>query len=756
MLKKLGRIIRDVDAAESFGEALTVIVDSVLAALDTQACSIFLLDKHRDDFVLAATQGLNPHSVGRVRIKRGEGLIGLIAERDEIINLGNAPEHPNFLKIPEIHEESFLSFLGAPIIHRGEVLGVIVVQQEVARHFDEDEETFLLTITAQLAGIFARAQDSGAIKQLFSPDVDYEGKRFRGVPGSPGVAMGRGVVVYPLADLEAVPDRETEDVLADVLLFQEALSEVRHEMSVLGEKIAETLPEEERYVFEAYIRILEDEHFIAEVITEIQSGLWVQAALRIVIKRYIHQFESMDNVYMRERAADMRDLGQRILFYLQRGDRANMMFYEKTILVGVEISAATLAEVPEGCLAGIVSVTGSSSSHVAILARALNVPAAMGVGELPYGELEGLDLVMDGFYGDVYVEPSPRLRAEFELLLHQQKSLDKGLEKLHDLLGETTDGHRVSLQVNAGLAADVGMSLTAGAEGVGLYRTEVPFMVRDCFPAGAEQKKIYRQLLSSFAPRPVTMRTLDIGGDKTLPYFPVEEDNPFLGWRGIRISLDHPDIFLVQVRAMLRANEEHKNLRIMLPMITDVSEVDRALEMIHRAHGDIVAEGHDIPMPPIGVMIEVPAAVYQAELIASRVDFLSVGTNDLTQYVLAVDRNNANVAHLYHSLHPAVLKALMMVVAGAHAQGKPVSVCGEMASDPAAAILLLAMGFDALSMNAASLPRIKWVIRTFSFVQAQHVLKKVLEKNSIEEITIVLHQALEEVGLGRLIRTRLG
>ena len=290
-----------------------------------------------------------------------------------------------------------------------------------------------------------------------------------------------------------------------------------------------------------------------------------------------------------------------------------------------------------------------------------------------------------------------------------------------------------------------------GAEGVGLYRTEVPFMMNERFPSEKEQAKIYREQLAAFHPLPVTMRSLDIGGDKSLPYFPIKESNPFLGWRGIRVTLDHPEIFLVQTRAMLKASEGLDNLRILLPMISGTHELEEALHLIHRAWGEVRDEGVDIPMPPVGVMIEVPAAVYQIRELARQVDFISVGSNDLTQYLLAVDRNNPRVADLYDFLHPAVLQALKLVVDGAHAEGKPVSICGEMAGDPSAAVLLMAMGFDSLSMNATNLPKVKWLLRQISLSKARELLAQLLRIDNPQVIHSSLDLALRNLGLARVI-----
>lgn len=323
---------------------------------------------------------------------------------------------------------------------------------------------------------------------------------------------------------------------------------------------------------------------------------------------------------------------------------------------------------------------------------------------------------------------------------------------LRDLPAQTEDGIEISLLVNSGLLSDITPSLQSGAEGIGLYRTEFPFMERQTFPSEEEQRSIYRQVLESFYPRPVTLRTLDIGGDKTLPYFPIEEENPFLGWRGIRITLDHPEIFLVQVRAMIRASLGLNNLKILLPMISDINELNEAQGLIHQVYGELLEEGEEVVMPEVGVMIEVPSAVYQAGNLSRRVDFLSIGTNDLTQYLLAVDRNNARVASLYDSLHPAVIRAILQVVESARVHNTPVSVCGEMAGDPVAALLLLAMGIDSLSMSVSSLPRVKWVIRNITRERARQILSEILILEDSAGIRKHLNETFEEAGMGGLVR----
>lgn len=427
-------------------------------------------------------------------------------------------------------------------------------------------------------------------------------------------------------------------------------------------------------------------------------------------------------------------------------------FPEGGILVGEDLTASHLAEVPIERLGAIVSARGTGSSHIAILARALNVPAVMGVSDLPVSRLEDREVLVDGYRGRLYVNPSPELRAEFTRLVREERELEEGLRTLALEPAATRDGRPVPVLANSGLLADIKPSLQSGAEGVGLYRTEVPFMIRDRFPGEDEQVEIYRQILASFDPMPVTLRTLDVGGDKALPYFPVKEDNPFLGWRGIRITLDHPEIFMTQLRAMLRASQEHANLQILFPMIISLEELKEAKVLLNRAREELTDEGLQIPLPRVGVMIEVPAAVYLVEALARRVDFLSVGTNDLVQYLLAVDRNNSRVASLYDPLHPASIRALELIAEGTRRAGKPVSVCGEMASDPAAIILLLGMGFDNLSVNVSAIPRVKWVIRSFSTDRAEALLAQCRLFESADQIRSLLNNALVQAGLGGLVR----
>lgn len=753
MLDILRRIVQEVDAAGTLQLSLDVIVDSVRDALKTEVCSIYLLDERNNRYVLMATQGLNPDAVGVVSLGLSEGLVGLVGQREELINLEAASAHPRYHYLPETGEERYNSFLGVPIMHRRKVLGVMVVQQQEKRRFGEAEEAFLVTLSAQISGVVAHARALGQLDNLHAPKNVVNPRMFHGVAGASGIAMGRAVVIYPPADLDSVPDRAVEDIDSELAQLQQALSAVRSEMQMLGSKMTDSLMPEERALFDVYLRMLDDNALGGEIVDKIRAGNWAQGALRAVIDEHMQSFAAMDDAYLRERMADVRDLGRRLLAHLQKQTNSHRDFSEHSILLGEEISTATLVEMPLENIAAIVTTTGAANSHMAIVARALGIPTVVGVAELPVTSLDDAEMIVDAYQSRVYVHPSRELRKRYKEIIREERQLVAGLDAYRDLPAETPDGHRMVLFVNTGLMADVARARDRGAEGVGLYRSEIPFMLRDRFPSEEEQRTLYRQQLAAFAPRPVSMRTLDIGGDKDLPYFPIDEVNPALGWRGIRITLDHPEIFLVQMRAMLKAAIGLNNLQILLPMVSSVFEIEEAQHLIHRAITEVQEEEKvHIPMPKIGIMIEVPAALLQIRDLAQLVDFVSVGSNDLTQYLLAVDRNNSRVADLYTPYHPAVLKALQFIVNEAHAVGKSVGICGEMAGDPCTAILLLAMGFDSLSMSASNLLKIRKVIRTVPLTTAQNLLKQVMGMDNAAVVRSMVELELNRVGLWDLIR----
>ncbi|MFO1432701.1 MAG: phosphoenolpyruvate--protein phosphotransferase [Candidatus Competibacteraceae bacterium] len=743
----LRSLVQEISAAAGLDEALVLLVQRVKAAIPVDACSVYLLDAVSDQYVLMAAEGLNPAAIGQVRLGRHDGLIGLVGERQQPINLKNAAAHPRYGYSPVTGEERYPAVLGVPLLASRRVVGVLVAYRQAPCPFDNEAVAFFVTLAASIAKVIHDARSLGEVSRWLSA-AGQETPFLQGIPGAPGVALGTLALLDPLAGLESIPDRQAQDPAAEEAAFRLAVAAVQAELRASSERLAAVLPDETCALFDIYALLLDSDSLMADTLQRIHNGDWAPGAWREAIAGHARVFEQMEDLYLRTRAEDIRALGERVLLQLQAKATASRPYPERCILVGDIISITDLAAVPVERLAGLVCRRGSALSHTAVLARALGIPAVVSLAALPLSRVDGVEVMVDGDHGRLYLRPSPSVLATFQARAEATTALSAQFSALRDLPAETLDGVRLSLYTNLGLLTDLAPALTSGADGVGLYRTEFLFLTRTAFPVEDEQYPLYRQVLEAFAPQPVTLRTLDVGGDKILPYFPVQEENPFLGCRGIRFTLDHPEILLIQLRALLRANAGLNNLQVLFPMISRVGELDEALGLLARAYRDLLEDGQAAAKPRVGVMIEVPSAVYLVAALAKRVDFLAVGTNDLTQYLLAVDRNNADVASLYDSLHPAVLSAIRQVIDGAHQQGKPVSVCGEMTSDPAAVLLLLGMGVDALSVYPASVPRVKGALRRWTQSQARTLLEQALGLEDESAVRDLLTSTLEAAGLG--------
>jgi len=752
-LDTLRRIVQEINASTSLHESLDIMVNQVAEAMHVDVCSIYLLDERNQRYLLMASKGLNPEAVGHVSLHTSEGLVGLVGQREEIVNLDNAPKHERFMYLPETGEEIYNSFLGVPVMYRRKVMGVLVVQNKESQDFSEAAESFLVTLCAQLSGVIAHAHAVGNIDVFRKPSNLPAYKTFQGVSGSGGIALGRAVILYPPADLAAVPDREADDISEELELLDRAVTSVRDEIKSLDDKMQDALMAEERALFSVFLRMLDENALPAEIKELIREGNWAQGAVRIVIENHIDLFEQMEDDYLRERAADLKDLGRRILAYLQEADSSHRELTDESILIGEEISTAALVELPVDKIAAIVTTEGAMNSHMVIVARALGIPTVVGVTELPVNSLDDVEMIVDAHQGRVFINPPRRMRTRYKEIQKEEEQIAKDLKQYETKDAITPDGVAVKLYVNTGLMIDVVRGVQRGAKGVGLYRSEIPFMLRDRFPGEEEQRAIYRQQLSHFANKPVVMRTLDIGADKDLPYFSIEEENSALGWRGIRFTLDHPEIFSAQIRAMLKASIGLNNLHILLPMITSVSEVEEALYLLDRDLQAVQEEEQvKITKPKIGIMVEVPSVLLQIDEFAPLVDFFSVGSNDLTQYLLAVDRNNPRVANVYSHFHPAVLRALTCLVKECHKYDKPVSVCGEMAGDPLSAIILMAMGFNTLSMSSSNILRVRKAICHVPMTDAQHLLDQALKMNNPLMVKSLMEYYFKTHGLGDMVK----
>lgn len=738
LVHELARIVQVIATNEQPIEQVNLVVESIHGAMDVDVCSLYLAN-NAGDMILQATHGLDEKAVRHLKLPAGVGLVGLVASSRHFTNIAKASEHPNYQFVAETGEEEFASFCGVPLVNAGRVIGVLVVQCRESRLLNQLDEGFLVTLAAHLALLLAA-------NPLATADTPSKNDRYQGVKGAPGIGIGH-VYLCNSGELYSVADAPCTDIQTELEQWRQLLEQVAQEISREQQTIGDELSESVASIFTAYRMLLEDPEFGLAVEDGIRSGNWLPGALRKATKYFAEQFLAIEDPYLKARHEDIHYLGNK-LYSAWRGHKpAEVPSGKAVVLVGPQVSVSEIAALATSKLAGIVCFEGSSLSHTAVLANALGIPAVMGTGTIrDLGN--DTKIIVDGDGGQVLPRPSRAVLLEFKKLVDYRTLFNERLQGIRDLPAITTDGTPISLYTNTGLLADISPGLRNGAQGIGLYRTEIPFMIRDSFPSEDEQVGVYRQVLQAYEGRPVQMRTLDIGGDKQLPYFPIEnEDNPALGWRGIRFTLDNSQLMMTQLRAMLRAAVGYNNLRILLPMISLSSEIDEVLVLMSDAIAQLKAEGYPVERPPLGVMIEVPAAISQIPFWKDKIDFLSVGSNDLSQYLLALDRNNPRVSSRYDHIHPAVLREIQRIVTYSESAKLPLSLCGEMASDPEAAVLLMGLGVRTLSMSAARLPYVRWLIRSLPLTVMQDLAQQALEIGSPHEIRQLVRSALAEFGL---------
>ncbi|NOE48119.1 phosphoenolpyruvate--protein phosphotransferase [Vibrio cholerae] len=744
MLSQLRDIVEQVSKVEDVYQALDIFVKQTCEAMSTECCTVYLANEEMHRLELMATQGLK-FKGDKIHIDFDEGLVGLVKRSAEPINLAEASKHPSFKYFKQLGEEVYHSFLGTPIIYRKQVLGVLVVQQKSPRLFSEMEVSFLVTLAAQLAVLVAHAQTQGHWR------LSKKQQAITGVAASSGVAIGEFWWDDTQPDLSEVlpasaldPDFEQERI---ALAVESALADFRR----MRKKLDGDINKEALAIFDLFTHLLNDPMLRKDLKAQIQKGDRADWALRQVVESYSNRFARMSDVYLRERAQDIRELGQRLLFFLLNTETNQPKIDKPVILVVRELTASVLAALPKDKLLAVVSLEGAANSHAAILSRALGIPAVMGVS-INLRDLNGKKGIVDGYSGKLFISPSKTILNEYRALANEERELSRMVNEAIREPACTLDGARIELLLNAGLSADTSIAVNQGVDGVGLYRTEISFLLQHRFPSEEEQTQQYRHVLNTYPHQRVVMRTLDIGGDKPLPYLPIEEDNPFLGWRGIRFTLDHPDIFIIQLRAMLRASAESGNLSILLPMISGAKELDDALKFIYQAYQEVSQQDPRVVMPQIGIMLEVPSMLYLLPLIADKIDFVSVGTNDLTQYLLAVDRNNPRVADVYESMHPAVVMALKQIQQTCAIHQIPVCVCGELAGDPIGALLLIGLGYTTLSMNTSNVAKVKYLVRHSELAELTQLAEQALTQPYGREIYNMMLAYIEKHGFAGFVR----
>ncbi|HVO13584.1 MAG TPA: phosphoenolpyruvate--protein phosphotransferase [Alphaproteobacteria bacterium] len=720
--RRLLRNLRDVMAAPgSAQQRLDKVVKLIASNLVAEVCSIYGL-RAGEVLELFATEGLNPDAVHKTRLRVGEGLVGDIAAHARPLALSDAQAHPLFAYRPETGEEIYHSLMGVPILRSGKVIGVVVVQNRTRRHYTDEEVETLQTIAMVLAELVA---GSGLVSSDELKQADGIGLlplRLEGLCFNPGIAMGLAVMHQPRI---AVNRLVAEDPAGELRRLREAVKGMHSALDDLlaADDLAHS--GEHRDVLEAYRMIAEDRGWLRRIREAIRSGLTAEAAVQRVQEDMRARMGQVTDPYIRERLQDFEDVTNRVLQHLTgyQDTAARQELPEDVVLIARNMGPAELLDYDRRRLRALLLEEGAAHAHVAIVARALEIPV---LGRLR-GLLERVEandlVIVDGDHAQVFVRPGEDVQQIFAQSFETRKQRQRAYARLRDLPAVTRDGVAVSLQLNAGLLMDVENLKESGADGIGLYRTEIPFMVRPHFPNLAEQTEFYRKALELAGDRTVVFRTLDVGGDKVLPYFPKSEDeNPAMGWRAIRISLDRPAILRQQLRALLRAHGD-RPLSVMFPMIAEVAEFDAA-----RAIVDIeleLARRQKRPVPRVlrvGAMLEVPALAWQMPALLSRVDFLSVGSNDLFQFLFASDRGNPRIAERYDVLSPAVLGFLRDVVSRCAAKQVPITVCGEMAGRPLEAMVLIGLGFRSLSMTSNSLGPVKEMVRSLDLADLRDYL----------------------------------
>ncbi|QTL39460.1 phosphoenolpyruvate--protein phosphotransferase [Xenorhabdus budapestensis] len=745
MLMRLREIVEKVAMATNLSEALELLVNETCLAMNTDVCSIYLADHQRRCYYLMATKGLEKPGKQGISLSFDEGVVGEVGHLSELINLADVRDHPSFKYIPQVKEENLRAFLGVPIIYRRQLQGILVVQQNERRLFDESEESFMVTLAMQLAAILAQAQT----RELFG---QYRQTRIKALAVSDGIVMAQGWQDCSQPSLEQIFEASTLNYQAERSHLTRALELATAECRRISKRFTASSQKESAAIFDLYSHLLNDPKLKQDLFHSVDNGFIAEWAVKTVIEKYAEQFASLQDAYMRERASDLRALGQRVLFHLDDAFTGNCQWPEHFILVADELNANLLAEIPQDKLAGIIVRDGATHSHSAILVRAMGIPAIMGADIQPE-LLHNRMLILDGYRGEFFIEPEPLVVQEYCQLIEEEQVLSELAEGELQQKARLKNGERVLVQLNAGLSLKYEQQMGDSIDGVGLYRTEIPFMLHSGFPSEDEQKSRYQEMLTLFPDKSVVLRTLDVGADKNLPYMPINEENPCLGWRGIRITLDQPEIFLIQLRAMLKANVQTENLKILLPMVSSIEEIDEARKLIDRAKAEVERSvATTIVMPQVGIMVEVPSLILLLPQLKKRVDFISIGTNDLTQYLLAVDRNNTHVASLYDNLHPAVIRALKQIIDESQRIGLPVSVCGEMAGLPMGALILIGLGYRSLSMSGRSVPRIKYLLHHLDAGELNHFVKEVLEAETSQQVREISSAFMETHGLGGLVR----
>lgn len=703
LLRSLRKIMA---AAMEPQERLNAIVRQIAQSMVAEVCSTYVL---RADGVLElfATIGLREDAVHRSLLKLGEGLVGTIASSARSLNLSEAQKHPAFAYLPETGEELYNAFLGVPILRAGRTLGVLVIQNEANRVYGDDEMEALETVSMVIGELIA----AGDLKRLSQGGVELDLTKPITVQGSPlcdGIGLGHVVLHEPRVVISKLFNDDSEE---EVKRLHEAIRALRLTIDDMLERGEVAFDGEHREVLETYRMFAHDKGWVKRIEEAIRNGLTAEAGVEKVQSDMRARFKAVSDSYLRERMNDFDDLTNRLLRQLIGNGHASSSesMADDAVVLARSMGAADLLDYPRQRIRGLVLEDGAATSHVAIVARAMGIPVV--------GQAKGIvamadhndAIIIDGEAGTIHLRPQSEVETAYAEKVRFRAHRQAEYAKLRDLPSITADGAGFTLLMNAGLLVDLPQLEESGVAGIGLYRTELQFMIASTFPRTGAQEALYRKVIIAAGDKPVTFRTLDIGGDKVLPYFrnAPDEENPALGWRAVRIALDRPGLFRTQIRALLKASAG-RELNVMLPMVTELSEIAASREIINAEVGHLSRFGHQLPLRlRVGAMLEVPSLLYQLDGLMEMVDFVSIGSNDLHQFMTAADRSNAHVANRFDNLAPHFLRVFKDIADAARRHNTPLTLCGEMAGSPICALALMVVGLNRLSMSAASTGPVK-------------------------------------------------
>lgn len=706
-------------------ERLDKIVQQIAQNMVAEVCSVYVL---RSDGVLElyATEGLKKDAVHLAQLKMGQGLVGTIAASAQSLNLSDAQSHPAFRYLPETGEEIFHSFLGVPILRVGRALGVLVVQNRAQRTYREEEVEAMETTAMVIAEMIA----TGELKKITRPGLELDLSRPVSIEGdSYGEGIGLGHVVLHEPRI-VVTNLLNEDTDYELKRLTEALDSLRISIDDLLSRRDVSMEGEHREVLETYRMFAHDRGWVRKLEEAIRNGLTAEAAVEKVQSDTKARMIRLTDPYLRERMHDFDDLANRLLRQLTGyGPKGGGGLPMDAIIVARAMGAAELLDYPREHVRGLVLEEGAVTSHVVIVARAMGVPIVGQAAGLVALAENGDPIIIDGDGGSVHLRPAAELRVSYEEKVRFRARRQEQFRALRSVEPITKDGQRINLLMNAGLLVDLPQLNESGALGVGLFRTELQFMIASNMPKMEEQEAFYRSVLRQAAGRPVTFRTLDIGGDKVVPYFRgADEENPALGWRAIRLSLDRPGLIRTQLRALLRA-ASGQELRMMIPMVTEVAELRAVRELMQKEFQHLSRFGYELPKKlQFGAMLEVPALMWQLDELMSEVDFVSVGSNDLFQFSMAVDRGNARVSDRFDILGRPFLRILRDIVRAAERNNTSLTLCGEMAGKPLSAMALLGLGFRSISMSPASIGPVKAMLLGLDVKQLADMMNAALDE----------------------------